>query len=140
MMSSSPGEAAYHELAYYTLAHPDPAFIHQHVVDAFAAQNADPDTKPIKLAFALVGLFLHIERGYTGREVQRAHMKLARHKRAWPGFRLPGARGAITTAEVLRAPPGPERDQAIEDWMRSVWDAYRNCHDEVAELVRMEGA
>ena len=139
MMSSSPGEAAYHELAYYTLAHPDPAFIHQYIVDAFAAQDAAVETKPIKLTFALVGLFLHIERGYTGRQVQRAHMKLARNKRHWPTFPLPPDRGAITAADVLRTPPGAERDRAIEDWMRSVWDAYRNCHDQVAELVRMEG-
>jgi hypothetical protein len=28
----------YNELAFYTLSHPDPAFLHQHVVDAYAAQ------------------------------------------------------------------------------------------------------
>jgi uncharacterized protein DUF5946 len=139
MRAPARDEAPYHELAYYTLAHPDPAFIHQYVVDAFAAQNAGADTKPIKLTFALVGLLLHIERGYTGREVQRAHMKLARHKRVWPSFRLPDERGAVTAAEVLRAPPGAERDGAIEEWMRSVWQAYRYCHDQVAELIAAEG-
>ena len=41
-------QAAYEELCYYTLAHGDPAFIHQHVVDAFAAQTADENIKPIK--------------------------------------------------------------------------------------------
>ena len=51
-------EAAYHELCYYTLTLGDPAFIHQHVVDAFAAQQADEQTKPIKVTFALVGLYL----------------------------------------------------------------------------------
>jgi len=30
----------YDELACYTLAHPDPGFIHQNVVDAFGAQTA----------------------------------------------------------------------------------------------------
>jgi len=29
----------YTELSYYTLAHGDAAFIHQHVMDAFAAQT-----------------------------------------------------------------------------------------------------
>ena len=53
-------EDAYHELCYYTLAHRDPSFIHQHVVDAFAAQHADEKTKPIKLTFALVGALLGV--------------------------------------------------------------------------------
>jgi hypothetical protein len=55
-------EEAYHGLCCYTLAHGDPSFIHQHVVDAFAAQTADDRTKPIKLALALIGLYLHVER------------------------------------------------------------------------------
>jgi len=54
-------EAAYNELCCYTLAHGDLSFIHQHVVDSFAAQNADENTKPIKLTFALIGLYLHVE-------------------------------------------------------------------------------
>ena len=45
---------AYDELQCYTLAHGDPAFIHQHVVDAWIVQSADDRTKPIGLAFALI--------------------------------------------------------------------------------------
>ncbi len=48
----------YYELAYYTLSHPDPAFIHQHAVDAFTAQNANAGSKPISITFALIGLYL----------------------------------------------------------------------------------
>src|SRR5262245_48907030 len=103
---ASSTEATYHELAYYTLSHRDPAFIHQYVVDAFAAQTANADTKPIKLAFALVGLFLHIERNYTGREVQRAHMKLARHKRTWPNFRWPGGARSHHCGRRASSPAG----------------------------------
>lgn len=50
------------ELAYYTFAHPDPPFIHQHLVDAFAAETADESTKPMKITFALIGLYLHVEK------------------------------------------------------------------------------
>jgi hypothetical protein len=53
----------YDELAYYTLAHPDPGFIHQNIVDAFAAQTASEADKPIKIAFALVGLYLCVVKG-----------------------------------------------------------------------------
>ena len=137
--ASSAAEATYHELAYYTLAHRDPAFIHQYVVDAFAAQTADQNSKPIELAFALVGLFLHLEEHYSGREVQRAHMKMARRKRVWPRFRPPHDRGRITIADVLRANPGADRDRAIEDWAASVWRAWREHRDQVAELARSEG-
>ena len=51
-------QGAYEELQYYTLGHGDHTFIHQHAVDAWAAQHADHNTKPITLAFALVGLYL----------------------------------------------------------------------------------
>jgi regulation of enolase protein 1 (concanavalin A-like superfamily) len=58
-------KTAYSELAYYTFAHENPNyFIHQHIVDAFTAQLANENTKPIAIIFALVGLFLFVEKGY----------------------------------------------------------------------------
>jgi hypothetical protein len=57
---------AYHALSDYTLTHGDRAFVHQHVVDAFA-QHAEDNTKAITLTFALVGLYLHVERAWSGR-------------------------------------------------------------------------
>ena len=126
--------AAYNELQAYTLAHGAPAFIHQHVVDAWAAQQADERTKPIGLTFALVGLYLHVERGFTGRQVQRAHQQMARHKRTWPSWTLPGERGELTAVDVMAAPAGPERDRAIDAWCESVWQAYREQHRAVVDL------
>ena len=64
-------EAAYHEVCAYTLSLGDAAFVHQHVVDAWAARRATPVTKPIAFFFALVGLYLHLEHGWTGRAVQK---------------------------------------------------------------------
>jgi hypothetical protein len=128
---------AYYELSYYTLAHPDPSFIHQHIVDAFAAQTANQNTKPIGIAFALVGLYLYLEKGYTGRQVQLAHMRLAKRRQEWPRFDLPEFRGEITVADVLREPPGEKRDAMIGSWCDSVWRTYE-CHKEVAALVQTE--
>ncbi len=54
-------QEAYNELSYYTLSHPDPAFIHQNIVDAYTAQHAGQDTKPIAITFALIGLYLSVE-------------------------------------------------------------------------------
>jgi hypothetical protein len=130
---------AYDELCSYTLTHGDPAFIHQHVVDAAGAQTATSDTKPIRLAFSLVGLLLHVEWKWTGREVQRAHMRLAARRRDWPRFALPEHRGSLTAADVVAVPPGPDRDRAIDAWSRAVWEAYAAVHAQVEALVAEHG-
>jgi hypothetical protein len=132
-------EGAYNELCCHTLAHHHPSFIHQYGVDAFAAQHADNQTKPMKLAFALVGLYLHVEKQFSGKQVQRVHMDLARQKRRWPSFALPAERGDLTAAEVLAVPAGPERDKAIDAWCASVWEAFRDCRPTVVELLREHG-
>ena len=132
----SKNEEAYNEICYYTLSLGDPSFIHQHVVDAFAAQNASEDDKPIGLLFALVGLYLHIERGFTGRQVQLAHMKLGQKKEQWPTFSVPSTRGEIDAVQVLATEPGPERNQRIHDWSLSVWNAFSGCHGQVEAFLR----
>ena len=123
----------------YSLEHGRAEFLHQHVVDAWAAQHADETTKPIGLTFALVGLYLHLEEGYSGRMVQRAHMDLGKRRRRWPSFPLPSERGTVTVTQVIAAPAGPERDRAIDAWCASVWAAYSHCHRPVAELLGEHG-
>src|SRR2546427_3129707 len=128
--------AAYDELCAYLLTHAGGTFSHQHVVDAFAAQTADERTKTITLTFALVGLCLHVERHFTGREVQRAHQRIARRKREWPSFLLPRDRGSVTAADVLARAVGSERDDAIHAWCISVWGAFHESQPAVKELLR----
>jgi hypothetical protein len=135
-MSGEYEKERYHELSYYTLAHSAPSFIHQHIVDAFTAQRADESTRPIGLVFALIGLYLHLEKGYSGKQVQRAHMKLAKHRKQWPKLALPSHRGALRVSDVLAVPPGPERDWTIDQWCASVWEAYRENRDGIIELIR----
>lgn len=128
-----------HQLSFYTLAHPDPVyFIHQHAVDAFAAQTADENTKPIKLTFGLIGLYLFLEKGYTGKQVQNAHVKLSQHKKAWPKLALPTERGNITVADVLLAEAGAPRDAMITKWCKAVWAAYHQWHHAVRQLAKTE--
>jgi Family of unknown function (DUF5946) len=131
-------EELYNELAYYTLAHPDPAFIHQLLVDAYTAQHAGATTKPIAITFALIGLYLVVEKNFTGKQVQRVHMQLARSRKVWPAFRLPSDRGLMTVADVASAPPGAERDAAIHRWCAAVWDTWRGSREPIAELLRRE--
>src|SRR3954447_15408531 len=124
-----------HDLSLYTLSHGDPFFIHQVAVDAYAAQHAGPASKMITIAFALIGLCLLLERGYTGKAVQRAHMRLANRSKRWPSFDPPAHRGSVTVADVLRAVPGSERDTAIMRWATSVWMAWERAHPAVRTLI-----
>jgi len=128
----------YNELAYYTLSHGDPAFIHQHLVDAFTAQHADENSKPIGVVFALVGLCLHLEKNFTGRQVQQMHMRLARKRKQWPRLPFPRDRGDITAADVLAAPPGQERDKMIHAWCGAVWKAWQESRPQILELLKKE--
>jgi hypothetical protein len=128
----------YHELAYYTLAHPDPSFIHQHLVDAYAAQHANEASKPIEIVFALIGLYLHVEKGFSGKQVQRAHMQLAKQRRQWVRPQLPKNRGEIGISNVLALAPGKERDAMIDRWCISVWEAWKESRNQIAHLAKTE--
>jgi hypothetical protein len=128
-------ERLYDDLACYTLSHEDPSFIHQHVVDAYAVQNADEHTAPIAIVFGLAGLYLHIEKGFTGRQVQLTHMKMANKRKAWPRITLPAYRGSITVSDVVAVPPGNQRDTMIHQWCRSVWEACRDVHNDIITLL-----
>ncbi len=134
-------EEAYNGLCAYTLDHAlhDPSFIHQHVVDAYAAQHADERAKPIAITFALGGWSLHLETQFSGRRVQRVHMELARSKRQWPALALPAERGAVRAVDVMAAPPGPARDRAIDDWCASVWNAYAAGRETIMHLLTQHG-
>lgn len=132
-------DLAYQQLSAYTLSHGAPAFIHQHVVDAYGAQNARDDDRPIVVAFSLIGLHLYVDRGLTGREVQRVHRLLADRSRSWPAFQLPADRGSMTAVDVLAAPAGPARDEAIDAWCRAVWDAFSASKPAVEALLRQYG-
>ena len=138
MVKENSAQKMFYELSYYTTTHPNPSFIHQHAVDAFAAQNADENTKPITLTFALIGLYLLIEKNFSGKEVQNAHIKLGKHKKKWLKFNLPEYRGEITVSDVLDTPEGPMRDEMILKWCASVWEAYAEDHETVANLVKKE--
>lgn len=128
----------FHELICYTSAQKDPEFIHQYVVDAFALEYADEETKNIKVTFALIGVYLHIEKNFTGKQVQNAHVKLGKNRRNWPKFVLPLERGNISVSNVITCPEGFKRDRIIYEWCESIWQAYSHCHEEVRNLVRDE--
>jgi hypothetical protein len=124
------------ELNAYTLTRGDreTAFIHQLQVDAYGAQHVAVGQPSIGPAFALIGLYLTCERGFTGRQVQHTHMLLARRSKSWPRFAPPPSTGHVTVLDVMQAPPGEERDTALRRWGCSVWRAWDHEHERIRSL------
>ena len=114
---------AYDELYAYTMGREN--FILRHVVDAHKAQTA-PATNPpsIGAIFSLAGLYLHVEKGFTGTQVQNAHKVMGKLKRSWPNIVWPTDRGEMTAETVLALPVGHVRDEAIHEWCNEVWAAF----------------
>ena len=128
----------YNELSLYTLELRDSAFIHQHVVDAYAVQHADALTKPIAIVFGLMGLYLYLEKDFTGRRVQRAHMQLARRRKGWIAPPIPQQYATIGVADVLAAAPGPERHAVIRRWCEAVWQDWQESRTTIVALAQNE--
>ncbi|HOZ87037.1 MAG TPA: DUF5946 family protein [Bacteroidia bacterium] len=126
----------YHELSFYTLGLRDAEFIHQHIVDAFAAQSADEKTRNITLFFSLAGLYLFLEKNYTGKQVQKAHQLMAGRTKEFIKINLPVERGILTVKDVLDTPAGVERNNMIRRWCESVWAAYSPEHHKVIEMTQ----
>ncbi len=123
------------DLMCYTVAKQDPEFIHQHAVDTHAAQHAGGPTRNITVAFGLIGLYLALEKGYTGRQVQLAHMSIAKTKKTWPRLEPPRQPAVLTVMDVLQAGTDAERDAMIRKWMRAVWESWGDRHAWVRETT-----
>ena len=129
----------YHELLLYTLSHSDQQyFIHQHVVDSYAAQHITSETKAIGFAAPLLGLYLFSEKGYTGKEVQKAHMQLGNKMKEWPKLEIPKNKAELTIVEVLKGQLGNDRDGIIKAWARSVWKMWEPQHGKIRQLTDMQ--
>jgi hypothetical protein len=126
----------YDELSVYTVARGYEYFIHQHMIDTYCAQHATEETKPIAAVFALIDLYLWLEKGFSGRQVQRVHVLFGKRKRVWPKIDFPRSRGGVTVADVIKEEPGEARDRKIRQWAEAVWGAYRESEREkIRQLV-----
>jgi hypothetical protein len=104
----------YDEVYVYAMGRP--GFLLQHVVDAIAAQTADGNSKPISIVFSLAGLYLYVEKDFSGFQVQKVHTLLAMRKRLWPQVLLPAER-AVASSTCLRPTPA---GSATKQFMPSV--------------------
>ncbi len=126
---------AYSDLLCYTVAKQDKDFIHQHAVDTYAAQHTGGTTRNITAVFGLIGLYLALEKGYTGTQEQQAHMRIARIRKEWPRLEPPACRAALNVMDVLDAPGGPVRDAMIRQWMAAIWDTWGNSREWIRQVT-----
>ena len=117
------------DLQCYTVAKQDPEFIHQHVVDTYEAQHAGGPTRTITVAFGLIGLYLAVEKGYTGRQVQLARMRIAKVRKVWPRLEPPGQPALLTVMDVLCSGPDADKDRMVRKWMTVAWESWADRHD-----------
>jgi hypothetical protein len=137
-MTAESEEPTYHELCAWSLSRRDAGFVHQFVVDCWALQHATERTKPIGMVFPLITLCLHLEHGYTGRQAQLAHMKLAKQRKDWPKLVPPHDRGSVTVEDAYGAQGDAARDAAIERWCQSEWARWKESQQSIRDLVSQE--
>ncbi|MCL5947252.1 MAG: DUF5946 family protein [Chloroflexi bacterium] len=122
----------FRELTFYTLSKQDTDFLHQHAIEAYAAQHYGREMKSITITFALIGLYFAVDHHYSGRQVQRVHMLLGRQKHQWEAHNLPlypSSSYSLTAGDVLQEQPGEHRDAVLRAWMGAVWQCWKDQHD-----------
>jgi hypothetical protein len=80
-------------------------------------------------------LYLFVEKNHTGRQVQQAHVQMAKKTKQYVKISLPENRGSITVNQVLAAAPGAYRDDMIRQWCIAVWATFSNEHGKVISLT-----
>ena len=126
------------EVTAFGMLHPETlGRWHQTCVDAYAAQHTGPRMKPITLCFALNGLFLVIERRWSGIAAREAHAHLAKTvpHQSWPRLRKPDDVGSVTVLDVVLAADPEDQAVAIEKWGTSVWEAWSPVHDDIRRMT-----
>ena len=113
---------------------------HQTCVDAYAAQHVGPRMRPMTVCFALNGLYLVLERGWSGIEARAAHGHLARivPREDWRFFEPPDEGGPLTVLDVALASDPETQAVGVEAWGRSVWATWRHVHDEVRAMTERQ--
>ncbi len=114
----------------------DPGFIHQIAVDCYGAQHVGGVAKPVTAVFALFGLCLHLEHGFNGRQVQAAHMALARTRRHWPVLAAPTTHFPVTVDSVVACQTAVARAPQIDAWAQATWDAWRSEQMWVRRMIQ----
>ncbi len=113
------------------------ARVHGLTVDAYCAQHpGEPSPQAVRsVAVHLVGLYLHLERGLSPRELYAARQRVAslakEGKKDVFWMELPAFLGERTVLCVHHANGPDEHAERVREWARSVWEAWSPHHETV---------
>ncbi len=118
------------ELMGFQVQHPVMLRYHQLTADAYAAQHAGGSTPLLRVGYALAGLWLSIEHGFSGEDVRQVHRRMGRPTASWPMFEAPAPQqGWLTVVDVaeagVRVPSERGHAKAVDAWAESVWEAWQ---------------
>jgi len=107
--------------------------VHRLTVDAYAAQHPGVDTPQARnsVGIHLSRLLLLFERGWPIERANAAMLAITAKKRDYPWLPPPTQLGSVTVLHPLGATTPEEHAERVEEWARSVWDAWAEHHPSV---------
>jgi hypothetical protein len=108
---------------------------HQLLVDTYAAQHAGDRSPAIATAFALIGLCLTLDHGWSGIDVRDIHQQLASRYRDWPSFSRPPGQVDTTIQDLALAGSPADYAAILQRWAGAVWAWWREEHRRVEALL-----
>lgn len=117
------------EVSARTYQDPQRQVVLQVQVDAYAAQHPGlPGRRSAQsVGIHLMTLCLVLERGADPREGPRLHKQMVQRP-VFHWLEPPPARGLVTVLDVLATSDADSHIAAVNDWGRSVWDAWATHH------------
>lgn len=109
--------------------------VHRLTVDAYAVQHPGGKHPDKSIDIHLVGLHLVLCRGLRPPSVPPLLQRLAGAVETWPHFSPPADLGSITVFDVAMADSMEEHAGKVQEWARSVWQAWSTHHAAVAEFA-----
>jgi len=112
----------YLELSYYTLAHPNPSFIHQHIVTLMrltCRRNWKANRSCLRFDWTLLA---RREKLYWQAGTESSYELASSVSNG--SSRIFRKSGSYHSAECTGASPGQSRDAMIHNWCASVWTAW----------------
>ena len=98
-------------------------FDHQYLVDIFCCETYAPETKPISIAFALVGLYLFLEKDFSWKLIQNFHKHLSKQNIILPQISIHIKNPEFLIEDMIKLPIN-ERKQKFKFRASQVRNIY----------------
>jgi hypothetical protein len=112
--------------------------IHRLTVDAYAVQHPGRPTPQTaqSVTVHLISMCLVLERVYDFQRATEAMGRIIKeHKKDFVRLNPPDNRGDITALDVGKARDLEEHTGMVNQWARSVWNAWGEYHDAIRQFI-----